>query len=96
MKIDTNALNLNPSVDQTVQASQSAVKGHHGGHHHGGGAGDKVQLSDLAAQLSMQISAQASAADPSKLAQLQASYEAGTYNVSPHQIAASIIHEMTA
>jgi anti-sigma28 factor (negative regulator of flagellin synthesis) len=45
---------------------------------------DQVQLSSLASQIS---------ADPSKLSQLQASYEAGTYNVSPSQIANSILND---
>jgi anti-sigma28 factor (negative regulator of flagellin synthesis) len=44
---------------------------------------DQVQISSLASQLS---------SDPSKLSQLQASYEAGTYNVSPAQIANSILN----
>jgi anti-sigma28 factor (negative regulator of flagellin synthesis) len=46
---------------------------------------DQVQISSLASQLS---------ADPSKLSQLQASYEAGTYNVSPSQIANSILNAL--
>jgi anti-sigma28 factor (negative regulator of flagellin synthesis) len=45
---------------------------------------DQVQISSLASQLS---------SDPSKLSQLQASYEAGTYNVSPAQIANSILND---
>lgn len=45
---------------------------------------DQVQISSLASQL---------ASDPSKLSQLQASYEAGTYNVSPAQIANSILND---
>ncbi|HTB10102.1 MAG TPA: flagellar biosynthesis anti-sigma factor FlgM [Bryobacteraceae bacterium] len=45
---------------------------------------DQVQISSLASQLS---------ADPSKLSQLQASYDAGTYNVSPSQIAQSILSD---
>ena len=40
---------------------------------------DQVQISSLS--------------DPSKLSQLQASYEAGTYNVSPAQIANSILND---
>jgi hypothetical protein len=43
------------------------------------------------AQDQVQISSQES---PSKLSQLQASYEAGTYNVSPAQIANSILNAM--
>jgi len=45
---------------------------------------DSVQISSLASQLS---------ADPSKLSQLQAAYEAGTYNVSPAQIANSLLND---
>lgn len=45
---------------------------------------DQVQISSLATQL---------ASDPSKLSQLQASFEAGTYNVSPSQIANSIMND---
>jgi anti-sigma28 factor (negative regulator of flagellin synthesis) len=48
------------------------------------GAQDQVQISSRATQLS---------ADPSKLSQLQAAYEAGTYSVSPSQIANSILNE---
>jgi anti-sigma28 factor (negative regulator of flagellin synthesis) len=48
------------------------------------GGQDSVQISSLASQLS---------ADPSKLSQLQASFEAGTYNVSPSQIANSILND---
>jgi len=45
---------------------------------------DQVQISSLASQL---------AGDPSKLSQLRASFEAGTYNVSPSQIANSILND---
>jgi anti-sigma28 factor (negative regulator of flagellin synthesis) len=48
------------------------------------GGQDQVQISSLASQL---------AADPSKLSQLQAAFEAGTYNVSPSQIANSILND---
>src|SRR5271154_4595411 len=50
-----------------------------------GAGGDQVQISNLAAQL---------AADPSKLAQLQAAFAAGTYRVSPSQVANSIINSL--
>jgi flagellar biosynthesis anti-sigma factor FlgM len=50
-------------------------------HHHGGG--DQVQLSDLAQKLA--------ASDPSKVHQLQAAVDTGTYRVAPNDIAASII-----
>jgi anti-sigma28 factor (negative regulator of flagellin synthesis) len=49
-----------------------------------GSGQDQVQISSLASQLS---------ADPSKLSQLQAAYDAGTYNVSPSQIANSILND---
>ena len=49
-----------------------------------GGGQDQVQISSLASQL---------ASDPLKISQLQASYEAGTYNVSPAQIANSILND---
>jgi anti-sigma28 factor (negative regulator of flagellin synthesis) len=48
-------------------------------------AGDSVKISSLASQLS---------SDPSKLSQLQAAYDAGTYNVSPSQIANSILNAL--
>jgi hypothetical protein len=48
------------------------------------GGQDSVQISTLASQL---------AADPSRLSQLQAAYKAGTYNVSPSQIANSILND---
>jgi anti-sigma28 factor (negative regulator of flagellin synthesis) len=48
------------------------------------GGQDSVQISSLASQLS---------ADPSKLSQLQAAYEAGTYSVSPAQIANSLLND---
>jgi hypothetical protein len=46
---------------------------------------DHVHISSLASQLS--------ASNPSKLSQLQAAYEAGTYNESPSQIANSILND---
>lgn len=49
-----------------------------------GSGRDQVQISSLASQL---------ASDPSKISQLQASYQAGTYNVSPSQIANSILND---
>jgi anti-sigma28 factor (negative regulator of flagellin synthesis) len=45
---------------------------------------DSVQLSSLASHFS---------ADSSKLSRLQAAYDAGTYNVSPTQIAHSMISD---
>jgi anti-sigma28 factor (negative regulator of flagellin synthesis) len=50
------------------------------------GAGeDQVQISNLASHLS--------ASNLSKLSQLKAAYEAGTYHVSPSQIANSILND---
>jgi anti-sigma28 factor (negative regulator of flagellin synthesis) len=46
---------------------------------------DHVHISSLAAQLS--------ASNPSKLSQLQVAHEAGTYHVSPSQIANSILND---
>jgi len=46
---------------------------------------DQVQISGLASQL---------ASDPSKLSQLQAAYENGTYSVSPSQIANTLLDSM--
>jgi anti-sigma28 factor (negative regulator of flagellin synthesis) len=45
---------------------------------------DQVSISSLASQM---------ASDPSKLSQLQAAYESGTYSVSPSQIANSILND---
>jgi anti-sigma28 factor (negative regulator of flagellin synthesis) len=45
---------------------------------------DQVSISSLASQI---------ASDPSKLSQLQASYEAGTYSVSPSQVANRLIND---
>ncbi len=49
------------------------------------GGQDSVQISTSASHLS---------ADPSRLSQLQAAYDAGTYNVSPSQIANSILNAL--
>jgi anti-sigma28 factor (negative regulator of flagellin synthesis) len=89
MKIDLNTLNLTQSLQQTALTNPESIKGR--GPQDQFSGGDRVQISDLAAQLS----AQASTTDPSRLAQLQAAFQAGTYNVSPDQIAASIIGELT-
>jgi flagellar biosynthesis anti-sigma factor FlgM len=90
MKIDLNALNLTQSLQQTTQTNPEVVKGK--GLQQLAGDGDQVQISDLASQLA----AQASAADPERLARLQAAFEAGSYNVAPDQIAGSIIREVTS
>ena len=89
MKIDLNALNLTQSLQQTAPTNPEAVKGK--GLPYLTGGSDQVQISDLASQLA----ARASATDPERLARLQAAFEAGSYNVSPNQIAASIIRELT-
>jgi anti-sigma28 factor (negative regulator of flagellin synthesis) len=83
MKIDTGSLNLAQPVSQSPIGGGAQKT--HSGHHDGGG--DHVQISDMAAQLS---------ADPQKLAQLGAAYANGTYQVSPSQIANSLISEMMA
>lgn len=49
------------------------------------GGQDSVQISSLTSHLS---------ANPSKLSQLQAAYDAGTYNISPSQIANSILNAL--
>jgi flagellar biosynthesis anti-sigma factor FlgM len=90
MKIDLNALNLTQSLQPAAATNPEAVKGK--GLHQLAGDGDQVQISDLASQLA----SQASAADPERLARLQAAFEAGSYNVSPDQIAGSIIHEISS
>lgn len=82
-------LNLTQSLQQTAPANPEVVKGK--GHQQQRAAGDEVQIPDLARQLA----AQASAADPARLTRLQAAFEAGSYNVSPDQIAASVIREVT-
>ena len=90
MKIDLNALNMTQSLQQTAPINPEAIKGK--GLQQPAGDGDQVQISDLASQLA----AQASTADPERLARLQATFEAGSYNVSPDQIAASIIRDLTS
>lgn len=88
MKIDSNTSNLTQSLEPAAPANPESVKGQ--AYRHGTVRGDQVELSDLASRLS----AQASATDSSKLAQLRSAYKAGTYNVSPSQIAGSIIDEL--
>ncbi len=79
MRIDNNPLTLARAIGQTPQTGQAAGKTCTAGP---AGSGDQVRISDLAAQLS---------ADPSRLAQLHAAVRSGTYNVSPSQIANSMI-----
>lgn len=88
MKIDNNALNLTPSLSQADQVNQASVKGNHG-HRKASAGGDQVQLSGLASLI-----ASSSVTDPAKIQQLQASYEAGTYNVSPQKIAEGMMSYM--
>jgi anti-sigma28 factor (negative regulator of flagellin synthesis) len=79
MQINNN-LQLNSIASDlglSPQASKSNPRQSSGGQ-------DSVQISSLASQLS---------ADPSKLSQLQAAYESGTYNVSPTQIANSLLND---
>jgi anti-sigma28 factor (negative regulator of flagellin synthesis) len=90
MKIDTNALNLTQSLQPAPPINPESLKGT--GYQQQAADGDQVQISDLAAQLS----AQASATDPSRLARLQAAFQAGSYNVPPDQIAAGIIRELSS
>ena len=87
MQIDSTNLGL----AQMSQAAQTAATGdtkEARGHHRHSEGEDKVQISDLASQLT----AQASASDPRKIEQLKTAYESGTYNVSPQQIAGSMIN----
>lgn len=82
MQINNNSLNLSTAIGQTSAIDQNKVGGVKNGAC--GSGGDSVQLSSLASQL---------AADPSRIAELQAAYQAGTYNVSPSQIANSILND---
>ena len=80
MQINNSALNLS-AIGQTAAADPAKTVSK--SHSHDAG-GDRVEISNLAAQLS---------ADPSRLAQLQAAYQSGTYRVSPSQIANGIIQD---
>jgi anti-sigma28 factor (negative regulator of flagellin synthesis) len=83
MKIDNNTLQaISPSPIGTTALTGGKTQS--GARQSGG---DKVQISDMAALLS---------ADPQKLAQLTAAVQNGTYNISPSQIANSMINEMMA
>jgi flagellar biosynthesis anti-sigma factor FlgM len=88
MKIDNNTLNLNPSPQaaQAAQASQASGKTRHCQIDSNDGSGDSVQLSPFA---------QAYGSDPARIDQLKAAHEAGTYDVSPRQIAASMLNYIT-
>lgn len=80
MKIDNNALSLTQSIAQT---QPSAISGK--GSQNRRAAGDHVQISDMASLLST---------SQQKIEQLAQSYANGTYNVSPSQIANSMINSM--
>lgn len=82
MQINNNSLNLSAGIGQTSAVVQDTVSGVKNGQSSSGG--DSVQLSTFATLL---------ATDPAKLAQLQAAYRSGTYNVSPSQIASSLIND---
>jgi anti-sigma28 factor (negative regulator of flagellin synthesis) len=80
MKIDNNALNLTQSIGQTQPTTASPIS--HGSKR---ATGDHVQLSDTASLLSV---------GQQRLQQLEQQYAAGTYSVSPSQIANSMINSM--
>jgi len=80
MKID----NHSPSLTEAIAQSQPGISANSSRRQRGS---DKVQISDMAALLST---------DPQKLAQLAASFQNGTYNVSPRQIANSMINELSS
>lgn len=82
MQVNNNSLSLSAAIGQTSAVDQNKTQGAKNGVCSNGG--DSVQLSSLASQL---------AADPSRIAQLQAAYQTGTYNVSPSQIANSMIND---
>jgi anti-sigma28 factor (negative regulator of flagellin synthesis) len=82
MQVNNNSLNLSAAIGQTSAVVPNKVSGAKNGQSSSGG--DSVQLSGLASLL---------ATDPTKLAQLQAAYQSGTYNVSPSQIASSLIND---
>lgn len=82
MQVNNHSLSLSAAIGQTSPVDQNKTAGAKGSA--GSNDSDSVQLSSLASQL---------AADPSRLAQLQAAYQAGTYNISPSQIANSMIND---
>jgi flagellar biosynthesis anti-sigma factor FlgM len=85
MKIDTNTLN---AISQSQIGATALSGGMTSGKTQSGArqsSGDNVQISDMATLLS---------SDPQKLAQLTAAVQSGTYNVSPSQIANSMLNEM--
>lgn len=82
MKIDNHSPNPTEAI---AQSQPSVLSKTNSGRRQS--SSDKVQISDMAALLST---------DPQKLAQLAAAVQNGTYNVSPSQIANSLINELTA
>jgi len=83
MKVENNAVQLGGL--NSTQQTQTTKTGAHGAHHHHH-VKDQVDLSPFA---------QAYTSDPSKVDQLTAAYQAGTYNVSPNKIAGSMISDAT-
>jgi anti-sigma28 factor (negative regulator of flagellin synthesis) len=82
MQINNNSLSLSQAIGQTSTVDQTKVSGT--GNNRPATAADTVELSSFAAQL---------AAGPSRLDELQAAYQSGTYNVSPSQIANGLIND---
>jgi len=80
MKIDNNALSLTQSIAPTQPNAPSTIS-----HNAKRQSGDHVQLSDMASLLST---------SQQRLEQLEQAYANGAYNVSPSQIANSMINEM--
>ncbi len=80
MRIDNNSLGLTQAISRT-QADQSSNKTGAGAPQRGA---DQIQISDMATLLS---------ANQSKVDKLQLAVRSGTYNVSPEQIASSIIND---
>ena len=83
MQIRNDSLNLSSAIGQTSAIDQNKVSSARNSR--STGADDSVELSSFATQLSV---------DPSRLAQLQAAYQSGAYNVSPSQIANSMINDL--
>lgn len=83
MKIDNNTLNAisQSQIGATALGNSKTQSGARQS------SGDHVQISDMAALLS---------SDPQKLAQLTAAVQNGTYNISPSQIANSMLNETMA
>lgn len=82
MRIDNNALNLAQALGESAQVRGSGNSDRASA---SSASGDRVQLSSFA-QLAM--------GDSPRVRQLASDYDAGSYNLSPQQIAASMIGEM--